>query len=106
MPPINNQRPKNARSITTGKLELRKLWDVPKAEYIYALFVEVKVETCEWKDKEKTIPDWDKINTSTLDWNVPQGYIGNKEWAERTAKHFEIDLPTEEFKFDDNKESK
>ena len=89
------QQPKNIRSMTTGKLELRKLWSVPKAEFIYALFVEVKTETAELKDDE---PNWDNIIDTRLDWNAPQGYIGDEEWAKKTAEHFEIDFPTEEFK--------
>ena len=89
------QQPKNIRSMTTGKLELRKLWSVPKAEFIYALFVEVKTETAELKDDE---PNWDNIIDTKLDWNAPQGYIGDEEWAKKTAEHFEINFPTEEFK--------
>ena len=89
------QQPKNIRSMTTGKLELNKLWSVPKAEFIYALFVEVKTETAELKDDE---PNWDNIIDTKLDWNAPQGYIGDEEWAKKTAEHFEIDFPTEEFK--------
>ena len=89
------QQPKNIRSMTTGKLELRKLWSVPKAEFIYALFVEVKTETAELKDDE---PNWDNIIDTKLDWNAQQGYIGDEEWAKKTAEHFEIDFPTEEFK--------
>lgn len=103
--PIPNQ-PQNVRSVTTGKLELRKLWSVPQAEFIYALFVEVRVETCEMETatidgKETTRPNWDKINTSELDWRTPQGYIGNEEWAKRTAEHFEIPFPQDEYKADD-----
>ena len=89
------QQPKNIRSMTTGKLELRKLWSVPKAEFIYALFVEVKTETAELKDDE---PNWDNIIDTKLDWNAPQGYIGDEDWAKKTAEHFGIDFPTEEFK--------
>lgn len=92
--PIPNQ-PKNVRSMTTGKLELRKLWSVPQAEFIYALFVEVRVETCEMKGDE---PDWEKITSSELDWRTPQGYVGDEDWAKRTAEHFEIEFPKEEFK--------
>lgn len=98
--PIN--QPNNIRSITTGNLELRKLWSVPQAEFIYALFVEVKVETCEQKEVDgKLVPDWEKITTSELDWRTPQGYVGNEEWAKKTAEHFEIAFPTEEYKADD-----
>lgn len=89
------QQPKNVRSMTTGKLELRKLWSVPKAEFIYALFVEVKTETCEMEDDK---PNWDKITNTTYDWNAPQGYVGNEAWAGKTAEHFEIKFPEEEFK--------
>ena len=89
------QQPKDLRSMTTGKLELRKLWSVPKAEYIYALFVEVKTEKCELKDDE---PNWDNILSTTYNWNTPQGYVGDEEWAKKTAEHFEIEFPEEEFK--------
>lgn len=96
--PIPNQ-PQNVRSVTTGKLELRKLWSVPQAEFIYALFVEVKVETCELNE-DKT-PNWDKITNTELDWRTPQGYVGDEDWAKKTAEHFEIAFPTEEYKAED-----
>lgn len=96
--PIPNQ-PNNVRSITTGKLELRKLWSVPQAEFIYALFVEVKVETAELNE-DKT-PNWEKITSSELDWRTPQGYVGDEDWAKRTAEHFEIAFPEEEYKVED-----
>lgn len=92
---LPTQAPKNMRSLTTGKLELRKLWSVPKAEFIYALFVEVKTETCEMVKDE---PNWDKITDTKLTWQTPQGYVGDEDWAKKTAEHFEIDFPTEEFK--------
>lgn len=97
--PIPNQ-PNNVRTITTGKLELRKLWSVPQAEFIYALFVEVKVETAELNE-DKT-PNWEKITSSELDWRTPQGYVGDEDWAKRTAEHFEIAFPEEEYKADDS----
>ena len=97
--PIPNQ-PNNVRSITTGKLELRKLWSVPQAEFIYALFVEVKVETAELNE-DKT-PNWEKITSSELDWRTPQGYVGDEDWAKRTAEHFEIAFPEEEYKAEDS----
>lgn len=100
--PIPNQ-PNNVRSITTGKLELRKLWSVPQAEFIYALFVEVKVETAELNE-DKT-PNWKKITSSELDWRTPQGYVGDEDWAKRTAEHFEIAFPEEEYKAEDKKEA-
>lgn len=92
--PNDIPKPNNTRTIPTGKLELRKLWNVPKAEYIYALFVEVKIETCEVKDDE---PNWDNIITSTTSYQTPQGYVGDEEWAKKTAEHFEIELPSEEY---------
>lgn len=107
----NAPQPNNVRTITTGNLELRKLWSVPQAEFIYALFVEVRVETAEMETatvdgKETTQPNWDKITTSTLDWRTPQGYVGNEEWAKKTAEHFEIAFPTEEYKADDSEKDK
>lgn len=108
--PIPNQ-PQNVRSVTTGKLELRKLWSVPQAEFIYALFVEVRVETAEMETvtvdgKETTKPNWDKIVSSETDWRTPQGYVGNEEWAKKTAEHFEIAFPEEEYKADDSEKDK
>ena len=85
----------NKRSLTTGKLELRKLWSVPKAEFIYALFVEVKTEEAEM---ENDTPNWDKIINTELSYQTPQGYVGDEEWAKKTAEHFEIEFPTEEYK--------
>lgn len=93
-------QPNNTRSITTGKLELRKLWSVPKAEFIYALFVEVNVETCELKDDK---PDWSHITSKELSWQTPQGYVGDEEWAHKTADHFEIPFPEEEYKIGEEK---
>lgn len=95
----NAERPNNKRSVTTGKLELRKLWSVPKAEFIFALLVEIKEQTAELN--EDGTPNWDKINTETLDWANPQGYVGDEEWAKKTAEHFEIEFPTEEYKAED-----
>lgn len=99
-------KPNNLRSKTTGKLELRKLWSVPKAEFIYALFVEVETQECEMtsvsKDStETTEPNWDKIVKSEKTWQTPQGYVGDEEWAKKTAEHFEINFPEEEWKGDD-----
>lgn len=90
-----NAKPNNQRSLTTGNLELRKLWSVPKAEFIYVLFVEVKTQTAALKDGE---PDWDNIEKEELDFQTPQGYVGDEEWAHRTADHFEIEFPEEEYK--------
>lgn len=99
MPPMN-QRPNNKRSRTTGKLELRKLWNVPDAKFFWALFIEVEVQTAEMvKDKEgKLVPDFDKIIDTEIGWNCPQGYMGDEEWAKRTADHFGLEVPTEEYK--------
>lgn len=96
MPP---RAPMNVRSLTTGKLELRKLWSVPKAEFIYALFVEVKDQTAEIKEGGEV--NWDNILKEELDWRTPQGYVGDEEWAHRTADHFEIEFPEEEYKADE-----
>lgn len=102
---MNNQprQPQNQRSKTTGKLELRKLWNVPKAEFIYALFLEIETETCEMKEDEcsKMVPDWDKIQKTETSWQTPQGYVGDEEWAKKTAEHFEIEFPKEEYKGDE-----
>lgn len=94
-------KPNNTRSITTGKLELRKLWSVPKAEFIYALFVELRTETAKLR---KGTPDWSHITSSELSWQTPQGYVGDEEWARKTAEHFEISFPEEEYKADDTED--
>lgn len=103
LPTMPPRAPQNVRSLTTGKLELRKLWSVPKAEFIYALFVEVKDQTAALKDgpENQGEPDWDNIIKEELDWRTPQGYVGDEEWAKRTAAHFEIEFPEEEYKEDD-----
>lgn len=95
-----NAKPNNQRSLTTGKLELRKLWSVPKAEFIYALFVEVRTQTAALKDgpEHQGEPDWDNIIKEELAFQTPQGYVGDEEWAHRTATHFGIEFPTEEYK--------
>lgn len=87
----------NQRSLTTGKLELRKLWSVPKAEFIYALFVEVRTQTAALNTETKE-PDWDEIVKEELSFQTPQGYVGDEEWAKKTAEHFEIPFPEEEYK--------
>ena len=99
----NSPRPENMRSLTTGKLELRKLWSVPKAEFIYALFVEVKTETAEVVDGK---PNWDNITDTEVTFQTPQGYVGDEEWAKKTAEHFEIEFPEEEWKDKEDTEEK
>lgn len=86
----------NQRSVTTGELELRKLWSVPQAEFIYALFVEVRTETAELNE-DKT-PNWDKITSTETSFQAPQGYVGDEAWARKTAEHFGIPFPEEEYK--------
>ena len=100
-----NQQPSNKRSRTTGKLELRKLWNVPKAEYFWALFVEVETQTAVINDATKE-PDWEKITETEKSWQTPQGYLGDEDWAKRTAEHFNIPLPTEEYKLEEDKSDK
>ena len=88
--------PNNKLSKTTGKLELRKLWSVPKAEFIYALFLEVETTTYDFKD-DKEIDETKPLSTE-VSWQTPQGYIGDEEWAKKTAEHFDIEFPSEEYK--------
>lgn len=88
------QPPKNIRSRTNGKLELRKLWHIPEAKYIWALYIGYEQETCEMVGDE---PDWDKITTHEEGFQNPQGYVGDEEWGKKTAEHFKIDFPTEEY---------
>lgn len=95
------KQPSNQKSTTTGKLELRKLWNVPKAEFMYALFLEVKTVAYEMKetDGEKVI-DETKPVSEELSWQTPQGYVGDEEWAKKTAEHFGIAMPESEYKAD------
>lgn len=89
---------KNKRSRMTGKLELRKLWYVPDGKYIYALAVEVETQTAPTPEKGQE-PDFDSKDTiSEKGWSVPQGYTGDEDWAKRTAEHFDIAFPEEEWK--------
>lgn len=90
-------KPNTQRSEPTGKLELRKLWYVPDAKFLYALAMEFKVETAPTpKDGEE--PDFESKDVKTeYIWNIPQGYTGDEEWAHRSADHFGIDFPTEEW---------
>ena len=89
------QPPKNIRSKTTDKIELRKLWHIPNAEYIWALYIGYEQDTCELdKDGE---PNWDKITKHEEGFTNPQGYVGDEEWGKKTAEHFKIDFPTEEY---------
>lgn len=88
----------NKRSRTTGKLELRKLWMIPEAKYIWALFIEYEQETCEMNGTGKhQVPDWTKIVSTEKGWQNPQGYLGDEEWGKKTAEHFKIEFPTEEY---------
>lgn len=96
MQPMNQQ---NVRSRTTGNVELRKLWNVPEGKYFWGLFVEYEEETCKMNGEGKhAVPDWSNIVKRDKGWNCPQGYVGDEDWAKRTAEHFEIDMPTEEYK--------
>lgn len=92
-------QPNNKLSKTTGKLELRKLWSVPQAEFIYALFLEVEITTYELKEVDgKMVINEDKPTGTETTWQTPQGHVGNEDWAKKTAEHFGIDFPTEEYK--------
>ena len=89
----------NKLSKTTGKLELRKLWSVPQAEFIYALFLEVETTTYELKEENgKMVINEDKPTGTETTWQTPQGYVGNEDWAKKTAEHFGIEFPKEEYK--------
>lgn len=89
------QPPKNIRSKTNGKLELRKLWHIPEAKYIWALYIGYEQETCELVDDE---PNWGNITSHEEGFQNPQGYVGDEEWGKKTAEHFGIEFPTEEYK--------
>lgn len=44
------------------------------------------------------VPDWTNIIKKETGWQNPQGYVGDEEWAKKTAEHFDIEFPTEEYK--------
>lgn len=88
----------NVRSRTTGVLELRKLWMIPEAKFIWALFIEYEQETCATVEVDGVeTPNWDDIVSSEKGWQNPQGYLGDEEWAKKTAEHFNIEFPEEEY---------
>lgn len=92
------QPPQNIRSKTTGNIELRKLWHIPEAKYIYALYIEYVQETCKMNGEGKhAVPDWNNIIKKETGWQSPQGYVGDEEWAKKTAEHFKIELPKDEY---------
>lgn len=95
-------QPTNKRSRTTGTLELRKLWSVPEAKFIYALYVEYEQQTYTGELEENIAPtdeQWEsELTTTETGFTNPQGYLGDEEWARTTAEHFEIEFPEEEFK--------
>lgn len=95
-----NQQP-NVRSTGTGNLQLRKLWAIPDAKYIWALYQEYKTETCEMVEVDgKKTPDWNNITSTEMQWGTQQGFMGEEEWAKKTAEHFGIEFPEEEYKED------
>ena len=61
---------------------------------------------CPGGGPEDKTPNWEKITSSELDWRTPQGYVGDEDWAKRTAEHFEIAFPEEEYKADDSEKNK
>lgn len=89
----------NQRSKSTGKLEIRKLWNVPEAKYVWALYYEYITETCKMNGEGKhAVPDWTKIIKTETDWTSKQGWLGDEEWGKKTAEHFGLEFPTEEYK--------
>lgn len=89
----------NVRSKSTGTLELRKLWSVPEAKFIYALYMQFEQETCELEGTGKhKVPNWNKIVKHEKGWSTQQGFLGDEDWAKATAEHYGIDFPTEEYK--------
>lgn len=92
----------NVRSRTTGKIELRKLWAVPEAKYIWALYAEYEQETCKMNGEGKhAVPDWNNIIKRETGWHSPQGYVGDEEWGRKTAEHYKIPFPEEEYKYEE-----
>lgn len=93
---MQQQQPNNVETKATGKQELRKLWDITQAQHVYALFGEY--ETTIYKDEKK-----DKIlEVETKFYPEAAGRAaGDKEWAERTAEHFNLTVPEEEYQDDE-----
>lgn len=102
----------NVRSRMLGKKwELRKLWNVPEAVFVYALYVDYEEQTAplvpnpEFKEdtppsvlNQPSIPDWDNATTNTMMGPaMAQGSMGDLDWAQRTAEHFNIDVPEVEW---------
>ena len=65
--------------------------------------MEVETQTAVINDSTKE-PDWEQIVDTELDWQTPQGYLGDEDWAKRTAEHFDIPMPTEEYKLEEDKD--
>lgn len=92
--PPNNVRTSYATD-TEVKMELRKLWNIPTAEYMYVLATRAKTETCELNPDGT--PNWDKITETKYHWSIGQQHIGDEKWGKATAEHFGIPFPTEEY---------
>lgn len=96
---MDNRFKPNVRSKYTGNIEIRKLWDIPNAKYIWGFFEEVLTETCEMVGEgADQKPNWDNLTSSELGWTSRQGFVGDEEWAKTNAEHFGIEFPTEEYK--------
>lgn len=92
--PPNNVRYIYAEGDEAG-LELRKSWNIPLAKYMYVLAERVKVETCELDENDQ--PNWDKITKTEYKWQTHPQHIGDEEWGKKTAEHFNLPFPTEEY---------
>ena len=100
----NKQNVRSKMDLTEDKspiVELRKHWDVREASYIYAVYARYIEETAATTGTGKHIvPDWNKIVKRQYVWGplIAQGGAGDEEWAKKTAEHFNIVVPTNEYK--------
>lgn len=101
MQPGQPMQPDNVRTRPiTDTLELRKLWSVQEADYFYMLGQEYETQTTPDRTEDNK-PDWESPDLTTekiFGPAVNQGYAGDEKWAKKTADHFGIKFPTEEYK--------
>lgn len=93
-------QPDNIRSrALPNTLEFRKLWSVQEGDYFYMLVQQYETQTATARTEDGK-PDWDGELETTTQFGpaVNQGYAGDEEWAKKNAEHFNLAVPTEEYK--------
>lgn len=97
---MQQAQPDNIRSrALPNTLELRKMWSVQDANYFFVLVQQYETQTALGRTEDNK-PDWDgELETATqYAPAVNQGYTGDEEWAKKNAEHFNLTVPTEEYK--------